>query len=90
MKEGIYAKINTNIGDILLLLHHQLTPGTVANFVGLSEGKIKNSFRSENKPYYDGLNFHRVIPDFMIQAGCQREVVWVIRDINLMMNFILI
>jgi FKBP-type peptidyl-prolyl cis-trans isomerase len=70
MKEGIYAKINTNIGDILLLLHHQLTPGTVANFVGLSEGKIKNSFRSENNPYYDGLNFHRVIPDFMIQAGC--------------------
>ena len=40
MKEGIYAKIKTNQGDILLTLHHKKTPGTVANFVGLSEGKL--------------------------------------------------
>jgi FKBP-type peptidyl-prolyl cis-trans isomerase len=45
-------------------------PGTVANFIGLSEGKIKNSYKSIDSPYYDGLKFHRVIPDFMIQTGC--------------------
>ena len=70
MNEGIYAKINTNIGDIIILLHYKLTPGTVANFVGLCDGEIDNTFRSKNKSFYDGLNFHRVIPDFMVQAGC--------------------
>lgn len=45
-------------------------PGTVANFIGLSEGKIKNSHKSLDVPYYDGLKFHRVIADFMIQTGC--------------------
>ena len=70
MKEGIYAKINTNKGDILLTLHYKLTPGTVANFVGLAEGKIDNTFRLQNEPFYNKLKFHRVIPDFMIQAGC--------------------
>lgn len=70
MKEGIYAKIKTNQGDILLTLHYKKTPGTVANFVGLSEGKIDNSFKSKNEPFYDGIKFHRVIPDFMIQTGC--------------------
>lgn len=70
MKEGIYAKIKTNQGDILLTLNYKKTPGTVANFVGLSEGKIDNSFKSKNEPFYDGIKFHRVIPDFMIQTGC--------------------
>ena len=70
MKEGIYAKIKTNQGDILLTLHYKKTPGTVANFVGLSDGKIDNSFKSKNEPFYDGIKFHRVIPDFMIQTGC--------------------
>tara|TARA_B100001094_G_scaffold94525_1_gene90495 strand:+ start:2058 stop:2981 length:924 start_codon:yes stop_codon:yes gene_type:complete len=70
MKEGIYAKIITNKGNILLSLHYKLTPGTVANFLGLAEGKIDNSFKSLGEPFYNGLNFHRVIPDFMIQAGC--------------------
>ncbi len=70
MKEGIYAKINTNKGEILLTLHYKLTPGTVANFVGLAEGKIDNTFRLQNEPFYNKLKFHRVIPDFMIQAGC--------------------
>jgi cyclophilin family peptidyl-prolyl cis-trans isomerase len=70
MKEGIYTKIKTNQGDILLTLHYKKTPGTVANFVGLSEGKIDNSFKSKNEPFYDGIKFHRVIPDFMIQTGC--------------------
>ncbi len=70
MKEGIYAKINTNKGEILLTLHYKLTPGTVANFVGLAEGKIDNTFRLQNEPFYNKLKFHRVIPEFMIQAGC--------------------
>lgn len=70
MEEGIYAKFNTSKGDITVKLTHDKTPGTVGNFVGLAEGKIKNSSRNEGSPYYDGLSFHRVIPDFMIQGGC--------------------
>jgi peptidylprolyl isomerase len=42
---------------------------TVANFVGLAEGKVKNTAKPEGTPYYDGIKFHRVIPDFMIQGG---------------------
>ena len=70
MKEGLYAKISTSKGDIIILLHHDKVPGTVANFIGLSEGDIKNNHKSNKIPYYDGLKFHRVIPDFMIQTGC--------------------
>lgn len=70
MQNGIYAKIKTSKGDILIQLTHDKTPGTVANFVALAEGKQKNSSKSEGEPYYDGLKFHRVIPDFMIQGGC--------------------
>jgi len=70
MEKGIYAKIITDKGNIVLSLHYKLTPGTVANFLGLAEGKIDNSFKSKGEPFYNGLNFHRVIPDFMIQAGC--------------------
>ena len=58
MKNGVYAKINTNKGEILLNLFFQSAPLTVANFVGLSVGEIKNKFRPEGEPYYDGLKFH--------------------------------
>ena len=69
-KEGMYAKIKTNKGDIMLELEFEKTPLTVANFVGLAEGKIKNNKKEIGEPYYDGLKFHRVIADFMIQGGC--------------------
>ena len=70
MKEGMYAKFKTNKGDILLKLEFEKTPLTVANFVGLAEGVIENNKKDLGTPYYDGLNFHRVIADFMIQGGC--------------------
>ena len=69
-ENGIYAKIETSKGYILAKLHFMLTPFTVSNFVGLCEGKIKNSIKENNTPFYDGLKFHRVIKNFMIQGGC--------------------
>ncbi|PZD79503.1 peptidylprolyl isomerase [Mesonia sp. K7] len=69
MENGLYARINTTKGDILIKLTHDKTPGTVGNFVGLAEGKIKNDAKKEGEPYYNGLKFHRVIENFMIQGG---------------------
>lgn len=70
MQDGIYAKFNTKKGDIIVKLTYDKTPGTVGNFVALAEGDLENSVKPQGKPYYDGLKFHRVIPDFMIQGGC--------------------
>ena len=70
--EGIYAKIETSKGAITLQLTYKETPGTVGNFVSLAEGNQKNEHKNEGEPYYDGLIFHRVIPDFMIQGGCPK------------------
>ena len=70
MENGIYAKFNTPKGSILVKLTHDKTPGTVGNFVGLAEGNLENKARPQGKPFYDGLKFHRVIPDFMVQGGC--------------------
>ena len=76
MGEGLYAEMATTKGVIRLKLEFEKTPQTVANFVGLAEGtKYYSTDGSEpkdqkGKPYFDGLNFHRVIADFMIQGGC--------------------
>jgi cyclophilin family peptidyl-prolyl cis-trans isomerase len=69
--EGIFATITTTKGDITVQLEYKKTPVTVANFIALSEGK--NTFvtneKLKGKPFFDGLKFHRVIKDFMIQGG---------------------
>ena len=69
--EGIFATIATNKGNIVLELEYKKTPVTVANFIALAEGK--NTFVTpenlKGKPFFDGLKFHRVIKDFMIQGG---------------------
>ncbi|MDP5092749.1 MAG: peptidylprolyl isomerase, partial [Polaribacter sp.] len=64
------AKFTTPKGEILVQLEHEKTPGTVGNFVALAEGNLENKIKPQGTPYYDGLKFHRVIPDFMIQGGC--------------------
>ncbi len=69
MQDGLYAKFNTTKGSILINLEYKKTPGTVGNFVGLAEGNLENKAIPQGKPYYNGLKFHRVIPDFMIQGG---------------------
>jgi len=65
--EGVFARIATVKGDILVQLEYKKTPITVASFVGLAEGSLNGS--SPSKPFFDGLTFHRVEPGFVIQGG---------------------
>jgi FKBP-type peptidyl-prolyl cis-trans isomerase len=69
LPDGLYAKMTTDQGDIILSLEYEKVPVTVSNFVGLAEGTIDFENRA-GKHFYDGIVFHRVIDDFMIQAGC--------------------
>ena len=73
---GTYAIFETSQGNIVVKLLEKEVPKTVANFVGLAEGtkEFTNEAtgKKETRNFYDGLNFHRVIPQFMIQGGCPR------------------
>jgi peptidyl-prolyl cis-trans isomerase A (cyclophilin A) len=71
---GTYAIFDTSQGTIVCRLFEKEAPQTVANFVGLAEGtkefKDPRTGQKVKRPFYDGLSFHRVIPQFMIQGGC--------------------
>ena len=70
LSDGLYADIETTKGDILLDLKYKDVSITTANFVCLAEGNnIYVSDKYKNKPFYNGLTFHRVVPNFMIQGG---------------------
>jgi len=68
LKNGLFAVFDTSKGEIVIELFYKKAPMTVKNFVGLSEG-TKQSNKPEGTPFYDGLKFHRVIKNFMIQGG---------------------
>lgn len=73
LDDGVYADVQTDKGDILLRLEYEMVPITVANFISLAEGT--NPYVDEDykeKKFYDGLKFHRVVNDFMIQGGDPR------------------
>ena len=73
MQDGLYARFDTTQGEIVVKLFHDLVPRTVGNFVGLAEGTRTwrgMDGKERTSKFYDGLVFHRVIPDFMIQGGC--------------------
>ncbi|NVK26829.1 MAG: peptidylprolyl isomerase [Flavobacteriia bacterium] len=66
---GLYVTFETSKGKIVAELYYDKTPLTVANFAGLAKGELENKVKQLGEPYYDGLTFHRVIADFMIQGG---------------------
>jgi cyclophilin family peptidyl-prolyl cis-trans isomerase len=67
--DRIYATIITNKGEIVIDLAYQDAPITVANFIALAQGSYTTEYNKKGEGFYDGLNFHRVIKDFMIQGG---------------------
>nr|WP_143154029.1 peptidylprolyl isomerase [Cruoricaptor ignavus] len=69
LNDGLYANLQTSQGNMLVKFEDEKSPVTVANFIGLAEGKIDNNKKPKGVPFYDGTIFHRVIQDFMIQGG---------------------
>ena len=74
LKPGVYAVFDTTLGEITCRLFPDKAPTTVENFTGLVKGTKEftdpKTRQRAARPFYDGLTFHRVIPNFMIQAGC--------------------
>lgn len=68
LEDGLYAELETSKGTILIELAYEKVPTTVTNFVGLAEGTI-DSNQPAGEPFYDGLIFHRVVEDFVVQTG---------------------
>ncbi|BDA78982.1 peptidyl-prolyl cis-trans isomerase [Leptospira kobayashii] len=74
-KPAVYAVLQTTAGDLVLELFADAAPKTVQNFIDLAQGEkdfTNEKGIKERRPFYDGLKFHRVIPDFMAQGGCPR------------------
>ena len=69
LQDGVYAKMETSKGELIIQFFDKEAPVTVANFVGLAQGTIENKAKAKGVPYYDGIVFHRVIKNFMIQGG---------------------
>ena len=74
LKPGLYAVLDTTLGEVTCQLFPEKAPKTVENFVGLAQGSKEfrdpKTRQNTKRAFYDGLNFHRVIPQFMIQGGC--------------------
>jgi cyclophilin family peptidyl-prolyl cis-trans isomerase len=70
--DGIYAVFTTSKGEIIVTLEFEKAPLPTANFVALAEGDMEYDTIEIEKPYFDGLKFHRVIENFMIQGGCPK------------------
>lgn len=69
-EDGLYATLETNKGNMIIKFTYKKTPLTVCNFVGLAEGTVENDPFDPGEPYFDGLIWHRVVFDRVIQSGC--------------------
>lgn len=69
LQDGLYANFQTSKGNMIVKFEDKKSPVTVANFIGLAEGKIENTSKAKGVPFYDGTIFHRIIKNFMIQGG---------------------
>jgi len=69
LQDGLYAEMITSKGTIYIKLEPEFALITTANFIGLAEGTLENNARKLEEPFYDGLTFHRVVPNFVIQGG---------------------
>lgn len=68
-EDGIFATLQTSRGNIKIKFFFKQTPLTVCNFVGLAEGTIKNTAKPLGTPYFDGMKWHRVVANWVIQSG---------------------